>query len=301
MNALISPASTARPFQTIAIVGKPRHDIALETHWAVYNWLMERQYGGLVEKHIAEQLALPNPMSLDEIGQAADLVIVIGGDGNMLGIARKLAKYQVPLIGINRGNLGFLTDIAPQSAFEQLHSCLERGEFIIEERFLLEAKIEQNGKIIEANNALNEVVVHSSQIARTIDFEVCIDGKFAFSQRSDGLIISTPTGSTAYSLSAGGPILTPNLNAIALVPMNPHSLSSRPLVVDGDSIISLRFAQYNQPNLVVSCDSQQLLPFSADERIIVQKSPDTLKLLHLTDYNYFNVLGSKLGWLSKLF
>ncbi|MGX2969680.1 NAD(+) kinase [Ursidibacter sp. B-7004-1] len=290
-----------RPFQTIAIVGKPRHDIALETHLAVYNWLKERQYNVLVEKNIAQQLSLPNPMSLQEIGEWADLVIVIGGDGNMLGMARRLAQYQVPLIGINRGNLGFLTDIAPQSAFEQLHSCLERGEFIIEERFLLDAKIEQNGKIIEANNALNEVVVHSSQIARTIDFEVSIDGKFAFSQRSDGLIISTPTGSTAYSLSAGGPILTPNLNAIALVPMSPHSLSSRPLVVDGDSIISLRFAQYNQPNLVVSCDSQRLLPFSADERVIVQKSTDKLKLLHLKDYNYFNVLGSKLGWLSKLF
>lgn len=293
--------SQKRPFQTIAIVGKPRHDIALETHLAVYNWLKDRQYDVLVESKIAEQLRLPKAMSIAQIGETADLVIVIGGDGNMLGMARQLAQYDVPLIGINRGNLGFLTDIAPKTAFEQLYSCLERGEFIIEERFLLDAKIEQNGKVIEQNNALNEVVVHSSQIARTIDFEVCIDGKFAFSQRSDGLIISTPTGSTAYSLSAGGPILTPNLNAIALVPMNPHSLSSRPLVVDGDSVISLRFAQYNQPNLVVSCDSQRLLPFSSDERVIVQKSPDTLQLLHLKDYNYFTVLGSKLGWLSKLF
>lgn len=293
--------SQKRPFQTIAIVGKPRHDIALETHLAVYNWLKDRQYDVLVESKIAEQLGLPKAMSIAQIGETADLVIVIGGDGNMLGMARQLAQYDVPLIGINRGNLGFLTDIAPKTAFEQLYSCLERGEFIIEERFLLDAKIEQNGKVIEQNNALNEVVVHSSQIARTIDFEVCIDGKFAFSQRSDGLIISTPTGSTAYSLSAGGPILTPNLNAIALVPMNPHSLSSRPLVVDGDSVISLRFAQYNQPNLVVSCDSQRLLPFSSDERVIVQKSPDTLQLLHLKDYNYFTVLGSKLGWLSKLF
>ncbi|MDE4005451.1 NAD(+) kinase [Glaesserella parasuis] len=290
-----------RRFQTIAIVGKPRHDIALETHLAVYNWLKDRKYNVLVEEKIATQLNLANPMSIAEIGKWADLVIVIGGDGNMLGMARQLAKYRVPLIGINRGNLGFLTDIAPQTAFEQLHSCLERGEFMIEERFLLDAKIEQNGKIIEANNALNEVVVHSSQIARTIDFEVSIDGKFAFSQRSDGLIIGTPTGSTAYSLSAGGPILTPNLNAIALVPMNPHSLSSRPLVVDGDSVISMRFAEYNQSNLVISCDSQRLLPFSPDERILVQKSPDKLRLLHLKDYNYFNVLGSKLGWLSKLF
>ncbi|KMK51908.1 inorganic polyphosphate kinase [[Actinobacillus] muris] len=290
-----------RKFQTIAIVGKPRHDIALQTHLAVYNWLKDRQYNVLVEAKIAQQLELPNATSINEIGEWADLVIVIGGDGNMLGIARQLAKYRVPLIGINRGNLGFLTDIAPQTAFEQLHSCLERGEFMIEDRFLLDARIERNGKVIESNNALNEVVLHSSQIARTIDFEVYIDGRFAFSQRSDGLIIATPTGSTAYSLSAGGPILTPNMNAIALVPMNPHSLSSRPLVVDGDSVISLRFAQYNQPNLVMSCDSQHLLPFETQDRIIVQKSPDKLKLLHLKDYNYFNVLGSKLGWLSKLF
>ncbi|WP_018652802.1 NAD(+) kinase [Actinobacillus capsulatus] len=293
--------SVERFFECIAIVGKPRHDIALETHLAVYNWLKDRRYDVLLEKNIARQLNLPDGKSLEEIGQQANLVIVIGGDGNMLGMARQLAKYRVPLIGINRGNLGFLTDIAPQSAFEQLHNCIERGEFVIEERFLLEARIERNGKIIATNNALNEVVIHPSQVARIIEFEVYIDGKFAFSQRSDGLIISTPTGSTAYSLSAGGPILTPNMNAIALVPMHPHTLSSRPLVIDGDSQISLRFAQYNQPSLEVSCDGQYDLPFTPEDRIIVTKSPDTLHLLHLNNYNYFTVLGSKLGWSSKLF
>ena len=290
-----------RQFKTVAIVGKPRHDIALETHLSVYNWLRAHNYNVLVEAQIAAQLNLANPATISEIGEWADLVIVIGGDGNMLGMARRLAKYRVPMIGINRGNLGFLTDIAPQTALEQLHSCLERGEFFIEDRFLLEAQVERNGEVIKSNNAMNEVVVHSSQVARTIDFEVSIDGKFAFSQRSDGLIIATPTGSTAYSLSAGGPILSPNLNAIALVPMNPHSLSSRPLVVSGDSLISIRFAQYSQPNLVISCDSQRQLPFETDQRVLVQKSPDELRLLHLKDYNYFNVLGSKLGWLSKLF
>lgn len=289
------------PFSTIAIVGKPRHNAAFETHLSVYNWLRDHRYEVMLDEQVAAVCHIDNGYTIDQIGKQADLVIVIGGDGNMLGMARLLAKYNVPLIGINRGNLGFLTDIAPQTAFEQLHSCLRRQEFFIEERFLLQAKIERNGKIIESNNALNEIVVHSSQIAKTIDFEVSIDGKFAFSQRSDGLIISTPTGSTAYSLSAGGPILSPNLNAIALVPMNPHSLASRPLVVSGNSLISLRFARYNQPNLMLSCDSQVLFPFDVDDRIIVKKSNDTLKLLHLNDYNYFTVLGSKLGWLSKLF
>ena len=290
-----------RSFQTIGIVGNPRHDSALETHLAVYNWLKDRHYDVLVEEKIAEQLHLAEGHSLKTIGENAHIVIVIGGDGNMLGMARALAKYKVPLIGINRGNLGFLTDIAPQTAFEQLYSCLEKGEFLIEERFLLEAHIERNGKIIASSNALNEVVAHPSQVARIIEFEVYIDGKFAFSQRSDGLIIATPTGSTAYSLSAGGPILTPNMNAIALVPMHPHTLSSRPLVVDGDSHISLRFSQHNQPHLEVSCDGQTVLPFSAEDRVIVRKSKDKLHLLHLNDYNYFTVLGSKLGWASKLF
>lgn len=260
------------PFNTIAIVGKPRHNAAFETHLSVYNWLKDHRYNVMLDAQVAKICDIPHGYSIEQIGEQADLVIVIGGDGNMLGMARRLAKYNVPLIGINRGNLGFLTDIAPQTAFEQLHSCLRRQEFFIEERFLLQAKIERNGKIIESNNALNEIVVHSSQIAKTIDFEVSIDGKFAFSQRSDGLIIATPTGSTAYSLSAGGPILTPNLNAIALVPMNPHSLASRPLVVSGDSLISLRFARYNQPNLMLSCDSQELFPFDVDDRIIVKKA-----------------------------
>lgn len=290
-----------RHFQTIGIVGKPRHEIAFETHLAVYNWLKDRHYHILVEESIAEALNLPNRATLAEIGEQVNLIIVIGGDGNMLGMARYFAPYNVPLIGINRGNLGFLTDIAPQTAFEQLYSCLEKGEYELEERFLLEAIVERNGKKIASSKALNEVVIHPSQVARTIEFEVHIDGKFAFAQRSDGLIIATPTGSTAYSLSAGGPILTPNMNAIALVPMYPHTLSSRPLVIDGDSHISMRFAQYNQSTLEVSCDGQVDLPFTPEDRIVVRKSSAKLKLLHLKGYNYFTVLASKLGWGSKLF
>lgn len=293
--------SKQRHFQTIGIVGKPRHEIALETHLAVYNWLKDRHYSILVEESIASALNLPNKATLDEIGTQANLIIVIGGDGNMLGMARYFAPYNVPLIGINRGNLGFLTDIAPQTAFEQLYSCLEKGEYELEERFLLEAIVERHGKKIASSKALNEVVIHPSQVARTIEFEVHIDGKFAFTQRSDGLIISTPTGSTAYSLSAGGPILTPNMNAIALVPMYPHTLSSRPLVIDGDSHISMRFSHHNQSTLEVSCDGQVDLPFTPEDRIVVRKSSAKLKLLHLKGYNYFTVLASKLGWGSKLF
>ncbi len=289
-------------FQTIALVGKPRNDVNLQMHKNLFHWLSEKGYQVLIEQQIGEYLSLPKETyaTLDEIGSQAQLAIVIGGDGNMLGRARILAKYNIALIGINRGNLGFLTDIDPKNAYAQLEACLDRGEFFVEERFLLEAKIERNGEIIQSGNAVNEVVIHPAKIAHMIDFHVYIDDKFAFSQRSDGLIISTPTGSTAYSLSAGGPILTPQLNAIALVPMFPHTLTSRPLVIDGESKISSRFAGYNTAQLEVGCDSQIALPFTPDDVVHIAKSTDKLHLLHLKNYNYYNVLSSKLGWLKNV-
>ncbi|MBF0751869.1 MULTISPECIES: NAD(+) kinase [unclassified Pasteurella] len=288
-------------FKIIGLAGKPRNDVNLQMHKNVYQWLAERGYQVLVEREVAEKLELPEQAlaTLEEIGQLAQLVIVIGGDGNMLGRARILAKYNIPLIGINRGNLGFLTDIDPKNAYAQLEACLERGEFFVEERFLLEAQIERDGEIIAKGNAINEAVIHPAKIAHMIDFHVYINNKFAFSQRSDGLIVATPTGSTAYSLSAGGPILTPNLNAIALVPMFPHTLSSRPLVIDGDSKISIRFAEHNTSQLEVGCDSQIALDFSPDDVVHIEKSKHRLRLLHLKNYNYYNVLSTKLGWLKN--
>lgn len=295
--------SAKKKFNIIGIAGRPRNDKNLQMHKNLIAWLKERNYQIIVETEIGQELNLPQHclVSLDEMGHKAELAIVIGGDGNMLGKARILSKYDTALIGINRGNLGFLTDIDPNRTYEQLHACLEKGEYFIEERFLLDVNIVRNGEVICTNQAINEVVIHQNKIASMIDFQVYINDKFTFSQRSDGLIIATPTGSTAYSLSAGGPILTPQLNALTLVPMFPHTLSSRPLVIDGDSKVSFRFADYNVEQLEVSCDSQINIPFSCDDVIIVRKSKQKMRLLHPTDYSYFNVLSSKLGWLKKLF
>lgn len=302
----ITPNNDVHPlhqsFKVIGLVGRPRHDQTLQMHKALFHWLLERGYQVLVETEVGQALSLPdeNIADLEQIGQQAQLAIVIGGDGNMLGRARILSQYNIVLIGINRGNLGFLTDIDPKNAYAQLEACL-RGEFFVEERFLLNVKVERNGEIISEGNAINEVVIHPCKVVHMIDFHVYIDDKFAFSQRSDGLIIATPTGSTAYSLSAGGPILTPQLNAMALVPMFPHTLSSRPLVIDGNSKISLRFAEYITAQLEANCDSQLPLEFQTDDIITVSKSPYKLRLLHLKNYNYYNVLSSKLGWLKQLF
>lgn len=290
-------------FKVIGIVGHPRKNSALQMHKNIFHWLRERGFNVLVEAEVGEVLAIEDEYlaTLEQIGERADLAIVIGGDGNMLGKARVLSHYDIAVVGVNRGNLGFLTDIDPENVYSQLYSYLINKDFFIEERFLLDAYIQCGDELTYCSNALNEVVIHPARIAHMIDFQVYIDNKFAFSQRSDGLIISTPTGSTAYSLSAGGPILTPNLDAIALVPMFPHTLSSRPVVIDGDSQISLSFASYTIKHLALNCDSHADFEFTSKDRVLIKKSPYKLKLLHLKDYNYFNVLGSKLGWLKKLF
>ncbi|WP_241608974.1 NAD(+) kinase [Rosenbergiella australiborealis] len=289
------------PFKCIGIVGHPRNLSAMSTHEQLCYWLKEQGYEVLVEEQTAREMQLPNihTATLAQIGQSADLAVVIGGDGNMLGAARVLAHYDIKVIGINRGNLGFLTDLNPDNAIEELAKVLS-GEYITDPRALLEASVKGRHRQSLSATALNEIVLHPGKVAHMIEFEVYIDEQFAFSQRSDGLIISTTTGSTAYSLSAGGPILMPSLEAIAIVPMFPHTLSARPLVIDSRSTISLRFASVRN-ELEVSCDSQLALPVQEGEEVIIRRSPDELFLLHPKEYNYFSTLTGKLGWSEKLF
>ena len=288
-------------FNCIGIVGHPRHPTALTTHEMLYRWLTTKDYEVIIEEQIARELNLTDVETgtLAEIGQRADLAVVVGGDGNMLGAARVLARYDIKVIGINRGNLGFLTDLDPDNAQQQLADVLE-GKYITESRFLLEAQVCRQGREPRIGTAINEVVLHPGKVAHMIEFEVYIDETFAFSQRSDGLIISTPTGSTAYSLSAGGPILTPSLDAIAIVPMFPHTLSARPLVINSSSTIRLRFS-HMRSDLEVSCDSQIALPIQEGEDVLIRRNDDHLNLIHPQNYNYFNTLSSKLAWSKKLF
>lgn len=291
-----------RIFNTIALIGKPRNPEALQTHTSLYEWLNTQGYTVLIDHRLVNDIDVPEDCFCDllTIGDKADLAIVVGGDGNMLGAARVLSRFDISVIGVNRGNLGFLTDLDPDDFEQQLTLVLE-GEFIKEDRFLLEAEVHRHGQIKSRNAALNEAVLHPDKIAHMIEFEVYIDDCFAFSQRSDGLIIATPTGSTAYSLSGGGPILSTSLNAIALVPMFPHTLSSRPLVVDGDRCIKLLVSPNNGSTLEVSCDGQVSLPVSPGDEIHIYQSEHRLQLIHPKNYSYYNVLRGKLGWSSRLF
>lgn len=289
-------------FKTVGLIGKQAHQGATLSLNALVVYLTKRGCRVLVEKNAAQDLNTTGFEATDiqDIGKQADLAIVVGGDGNMLGAARILAEYSVAVVGINRGNLGFLTDINPDDFEPQLDSIFEQ-ECQIEQRFLLEVEVYRDGKIQSKDSAVNEVVLHHGKVAHMMEFEVYLDDNFVFSQRSDGLIVATPTGSTAYSLSGGGPILTPNLDALTLVPMFPHTLSSRPIVVDANSNVKLKVSHANTDNLQVSCDSHIVLTVLPGDEIIINKNPARLSLIHPKNYNYFNVLRTKLGWGSKLY
>ncbi len=289
-------------YTKIGLIGKPDHEGALATINILYEHLTSQNYQVLIESSVAKKLNKDDGLSFDitEIGKQADLAIVVGGDGYMLGAARVLACYKIAVIGVNRGNLGFLTDLAPDDLIEPLEQILS-GKSKEEQRFLIQTEVYRHGQLKSSNSAVNEAVLHPGKVASMMEFAVYIDDVFMFSQRSDGIIIATPTGSTAYSMSAGGPIMTPTLNALSLVPMFPHTLTSRPIVVDGDSEIKIVTADNNHEELQVSCDGHVILAVMPGDEIIIKKCKYTLRLVHPLDYNYFNVLRTKLSWGNKVY
>lgn len=232
------------------------------------------------------------------MGQKKDLIVVVGGDGSLLSAARLGIRVNVPVVGINRGRLGFLTDILPQEIETKLHELL-LGQYHKEQRFLLETFIEEDNAVSFAGDALNDVVLTRGSDTHLIEFSVFVNQQLVAHFRSDGIILATPTGSTAYALSAGGPIMHPQLNAIVLVPMFSHSLSSRPLVIDGDAHIELLISTYNEHDLRISCDGHESRMVSPGQKVIIRKNSNTLTLLHPLDYHYYDTLRSKLGWESQ--
>ena len=227
-----------------------------------------------------------------DLARVCDLTIVVGGDGTFLNAAREMAEENTPLVGINLGRLGFLVDISPERMLEALTAILQ-GDYIEDRRFLLEARIGEEQRQL----ALNDVVLHKWNTARMIEFETRINGQFVDSQRSDGIIISTPTGSTAYALSGGGPLLEPSLDAIALVPICPHRLSNRPIVVHGDSEICIETSGRTDCNHVrITCDGQSSLTLNEGDRLVVRKYPKPIRLFHPVNHDHFDLLRAKLGW-----
>ncbi|HKI75268.1 MAG TPA: NAD(+) kinase [Pseudomonadales bacterium] len=234
----------------------------------------------------------------EEMGTECDLIIAVGGDGNMLGTARSFAPYGVPIVGVNRGRLGFLADISPEDIESSLGQVLS-GNYTVEEHFLLEGEVSVKG-VTQVPCALNEVVLHSAETPHMIEFDMYLNDAFVYNQYSDGVIVATPTGSTAYSLSAGGPIMHPSLNAIVTVPMFPHTLNSRPLVVPGDSEIKIVVGSHVGINARVSFDSQVEFEIEPGQALIIRKMADKLRLIHPPGHSFFSVCRSKLDWASRV-
>ncbi|MFK7863950.1 MAG: NAD(+) kinase [Pseudohongiellaceae bacterium] len=288
-------------FTRIGIVGRPDHKGVLETLNRLMAYLADKPVSIALDHMTSGLLSGPEVETCGrrELASRCDLVIVVGGDGSMLTMAKHIASDQVPVIGVNRGKLGFLTDILPEELEVKIDQVLA-GDYSVESRFLLDAARIKDGKKEKLGTALNDIVLHPGQAAQMIEFELFVNDRFVYSQASDGLIVATPTGSTAYALSAGGPIMHPNLNAMVLVPMYPHSLNSRPIVVDGDSEIRIVVAANGKLQPQISCDGEEKYIAHAGDEIVVTKKDISLKLIHPPQYSFYEACRSKLGWGSRL-
>lgn len=286
-------------FKTIAIVGRPATPSLADPIRRLTEWLPTLGARVLMEENTAQEHDVRNcqPVSRENLGKLADLVITLGGDGVMLGAARMVAPYHVPLVGVNLGRLGFLTDISLKSMEAQIEEILT-GSFTPEERIMLEATVVRDGMEIDRQLVFNDVVMCRGNTGAMIEFELFIDGNFVCSQRGDGMIISTPTGSTAYALASGGPILHPGLNAIALVPICPQSLSNRPIVVTDTSVVELVLSSAHDVHAYY--DNQSDCRLQEVDRLVVRRFRNTLRLLHPNGYHYYDTLREKLRWGEQL-
>lgn len=285
-------------FSSVGLVGRVYNDQTRRTALRLVHFLQTRGVEVTLIEGLADFVNEPDLAARGDekfIGNQCDLVIVIGGDGTMLGAARSMVDYDVPVLGVNRGRLGFLTDIMPADIEQKVGEVLD-GQYLTESRFLLDMTVVRNSNVIANGDALNDVVLHPGRHIRMIEFELYIDGQFVYSQSSDGLIVSTPTGSTAYALSGGGPLMSPGLDAVVLVPLNPHTLSSRPIVVNGESQIKLVIGHQMTTSLNITCDGQASDLVKAGDEIHITKKPKHLTLIHPSDHNYYETCRTKLGW-----
>ncbi|WP_322106811.1 NAD kinase [Paraburkholderia sp. J41] len=282
-------------FKTVALVGRSNTPGIAEPLLALAQTIAKRGFEVVFEAHTATEIGAEGYPALQaaEIGARADVAVVLGGDGTMLGIGRQLAPYRTPLIGINHGRLGFITDI-PFADMQEIVPQLLAGSFEREERSLLESRITRDGDPIYHALAFNDVVVNRSGFSGMAELRVNVDGRFMYNQRSDGLIVATPTGSTAYALSSQGPILHPQLQGIVLVPIAPHALSNRPIVLPDDCKVSIQIVAGRDVN--VNFDMQSFTALELGDVIEVRRSRHTVPFLHPVGYSYYATLRKKLHW-----
>ena len=281
--------------KTISLIGKYNALGMGDSLNVLAAFLDESGHDIIFDTESAQNLGLNDHphMSIADIGRTADVAIVMGGDGTMLGIARQLAPHDVPLIGINQGRLGFITDIPRDQMIPAIAKILE-GKPIAEQRGMVQAIVVREGEQIFSGVAFNDIVLSRGAGSGMIELRVEVDQHFMYNQRSDGLIVSTPTGSTAYALSAGGPLLHPSLGGIAMVPIAPHALSNRPIVLPETSVISVELVAGRDAS--VNFDMQSFAHLNHKDKIIISRSTHHITFLHPEDWNYYHTLREKLHW-----
>lgn len=281
-------------FRTIAVLGRDEDPRVAEPMLLLAEHL--KKAGIDVIANVAADFDLPaRQVSESGVVRQADMIIAIGGDGTMLHAARLAFDQKVPLLGVNRGRLGFLADITPAEMLDSVDQVLA-GNFSLESRLLLRAERVRDGKVDRSAVALNDVVLQRRETGRMVDFETRIAGKFVNSHSGDGLIVATPTGSTAYALSCGGPIIEPALDAVALVPVCPHTLSDRPIVVPASQEIEVRVLERADTRAEVIADGHTLGGLERDDRLLIRAAGSRVTLIHPPGYDYFGILRSKLHW-----
>ena len=279
-------------FRRIALIGKLRSAEIAGSLRELSEYLRKRGCEVLLEKETAADIG-ERGVDYDTLGARCELAIVIGGDGTMLAAARSLVRHHVPVVGVNQGRVGFMTDIGHQDMRGGIGAILD-GKGSVEERTLIDAEIVRNGNAVLRTLALNEAVLGKGAEARLIEFELSLDGEDVYTLRADGMIVATPTGSTAYAMSAQGPILHPAVPAFALVPLNPHTLSARPVSVSDRSVIEIKLARAEDAR--AHFDGFALTDMAEGDRLVLRRSADTVRFVHPPGYDYFATLREKLRW-----
>jgi NAD+ kinase len=291
----------AKSFSTIGLIGKYADPSVGDALVSLHEYFESNDCRVLLDESTAAVFSDHGMevVSRTQIGEYCDLVIIVGGDGTLLSAARSLVGFGVPLLGINLGHLGFLVDLCAIDVHLALDEIMA-GEYTEENRFLIISEIERDGDYFGGGNAFNDVVIHKADVARMIEIETYVDDKFMASMHADGLIVSTPTGSTAYSLSGGGPILYPSLNVMELVPICPHTMSNRPVVISGESEIDIVVSDRFSTQAQVTYDGQINFNLMPGDHVKIMRHPKHITILHPKDYDYFEILRAKLRWGEKL-
>lgn len=279
----------------IGVLVGPQKPDAIAVVVNLVGWCQERKIALKAAEEVARQVNCDSlSIEGDRLTEDIDLLVVLGGDGTMLGASRLIGSRRIPVLGINFGYLGYLTEFTLNEMFGALED-LREGNFRLDGRMMLDVSVRRNDQIIAEHRALNDAVINQSTLARMIELECFVNGDFVNSFRADGMIVSTPTGSTAYSLSAGGPIVFPLMNAIIITPICPHTLSNRPVIVPGDVTVEMIFKQAKD-GVLLTIDGQRGVSLEANDRVILRRSETTFQIVRPTRRNYFEVLRTKLKW-----